>query len=209
MAVKLAALVSKMALLPVYWQNSSAMSDEMAQRLGQNIVQLRQSRGFTQLQMAKLANLPRATWALLESGTANPTLTVLQAAAAALQVNLDELLAEPKALVQHYPRGSLPSRRRGSVTVSSLLPDNIPGTQIERIELPPGARLTGVPHTFGSREYLSCESGEIELVAGGTRFTLKPGDVVVFRGDQRHSYANLERSQAIGFSVVLVNRKVD
>jgi transcriptional regulator with XRE-family HTH domain len=188
---------------------SNTMSDPLAQRLADNIRQLRQTRGFTQQQMAKLAQVPRATWALLESGTANPTLNVLQAAAAALQVNLDELIAEPRALAQHYPRGSLPARTRGNVTVSTLLPDNIPGTQIERLELAAGARLVGVPHTTGSREYLSCESGVIELVTAGTTFQLAAGDVVVFRGDQRHSYTNPGPKAAIGFSVVLVHRKAD
>jgi XRE family transcriptional regulator, regulator of sulfur utilization len=75
---------------------------------------------------------------------------------------------------------------------------------IERLELPRGARLVGVPHTPGTREYLSCESGRIELVASGESFQLDPGDVAVFRGDQRHSYANLGSSAAVGYSVVVI-----
>ena len=37
-----------------------------------NVKQLRQARGMTQQQVAKIAGLPRATWANLESGAANP-----------------------------------------------------------------------------------------------------------------------------------------
>jgi quercetin dioxygenase-like cupin family protein len=74
---------------------------------------------------------------------------------------------------------------------------------MERIELPAGARLVGVPHTPGTREYLTCEAGEIELVASGESFRLKDGDVVVFRGDQRHSYFNPGRRAAVGYSVVM------
>ena len=67
------------------------------------------------------------------------------------------------------PKGALPTHsRRGQV--SSLLPDKIPGMQIERLELPLGSRMVGVPHTPGTREYLTCESGEIELVASGEAF---------------------------------------
>jgi quercetin dioxygenase-like cupin family protein len=69
--------------------------------------------------------------------------------------------------------------------------------------IPVSARMTGTPHTPGTREYLSCESGEIELVAAGETFVLVPGDVVVFRGDQRHSYANRGRKTAVGYSVVM------
>jgi quercetin dioxygenase-like cupin family protein len=93
---------------------------------------------------------------------------------------------------------------RGEVSVRSLLPDEIPGMQIERIELPKGARLIGVPHTAGTREYLTCEAGEIELVASGHSYRLQPGDVVVFRGDQRHSYLNRSPRPAVGYSVVML-----
>jgi XRE family transcriptional regulator, regulator of sulfur utilization len=180
------------------------MSEELSDRLGRNIRQLRQARGLTQQQMAKLSGLPRATWANLESGDGNPTLAVLHAVAMAFQVSLEEIVAEPRASAKHYRRGSLPTRVRGGVTVSSLLPDKVPGMQIERLELPVGARMVGVPHTAGTREYLTCESGELELVASGESFQMAEGDVVVFRGDQRHSYVNRGRKPAVGYSVVML-----
>lgn len=182
------------------------MDTELASRLGRNLKQLREARGATQAQMAGLAGLPRATWANLESGVANPTLSVLDRVAAALQVTLEELVVVPRAAAQHYPRGSLPLKQRGDVTVSKLLPDAVPGLEIDRMELPPGARMTGIPHTPGTREYLTCETGVIVLVAAGERFELGPGDVVAFRGDQRHSYANPGKRTAVGYSVVSLAR---
>ena len=86
--------------------------------------------------------------------------------------------------------------------VSKLLPDPVPGMEIDHMTLKPNARLTGVPHRPGTREYLYCEKGEIVLWASGERFELSPGGVAAFQGDQRHSYANEGRSTAIGFSVV-------
>jgi quercetin dioxygenase-like cupin family protein len=61
-----------------------------------------------------------------------------------------------------------------------------------------------VPHTPGTREYLVCETGNMALVASGERFLLDPGDVVVFRGDQKHSYENVGTKVAVGYSVVLL-----
>jgi transcriptional regulator with XRE-family HTH domain len=178
--------------------------DVLAGRLADNVKQLRDARGLTQQQMARVANLPRATWANLESGSANPTLSVLHAVAGALQVSLEELLAPPRAASRFYPRDALPVRKRGQVTVRQLLPDPIPGSEIGRMELASLARMTGIPHTPGTREYLTCESGEVELVVGGQRWVLRPGDVVSFPGDQRHSYANPTRSTSVGYSVVLL-----
>jgi transcriptional regulator with XRE-family HTH domain len=183
---------------------SAPLADDLAARLARNVKQLRLARGQTQQQMAKLADLPRATWSHIESGAANPTLTVLRRVAFALQVAIEELIGEPRAEAKHYPKGSLPARMRGDVSVRSLLPDEIAGMQIERIELPKGTRLIGVPHTPGTREYLTCETGEIELVASGQSYLLQPGDVVVFRGDQRHSYLNRSPRTAIGYSVVVL-----
>jgi transcriptional regulator with XRE-family HTH domain len=174
--------------------------------LGKNVKHLREARGLSQQQIAKLAGVPRATWSLLESGTANPTLAVLHRAALALQVSIEELLSAPRATSRVYPKGTLPTRTPGQAIVRKLLPDPIPGMEIDRIEVAPGGRMTGIPHTPGTREYLTCETGEIELVVGGERARLASGDVVVFRGDQKHSYHNPGRRPAVGYSVVVLTR---
>jgi quercetin dioxygenase-like cupin family protein len=64
--------------------------------------------------------------------------------------------------------------------------------------------MVGVPHTPGTREYLTCEKGKIILVAASEKWELSEGDVVVFRGDQRHSYTNAGDKTAIAYSVVLL-----
>ena len=178
------------------------MPEDLAAHLGRNIQQLREARGQSQQQMARLAQVPRATWANLESGAANPTLAVLVKVAQALQVRLEELIEPPRGAGRLYPASSLPLRTRGAVSVRKLLPESLPGLEIERLELPASASMTGVPHTPGTREYLTCESGQVELTAGGTRFLLGPGDVVVFRGDQKHGYRNPGRGLAVAYSVV-------
>ena len=188
--------------------SSGIVADPLASRLGANVAQLREVRGLTQSQMAKLAGVPRATWAHLESGAANPTLSVLHRVAGALQVSLEELISAPRAGVKHYPAGSRPLKVRGEVTVRKLLPDPIPGMEIDRMELPPRARMTGVPHTPGTTESLTCEeqANHPPHVASGEEWKVETGDVVVFRGDQRHSYANPGNVTAIGYSVVVLAR---
>jgi transcriptional regulator with XRE-family HTH domain len=182
------------------------MESDVASRLGANVVQLREARGLTQQQIAKLAGVPRATWAHLETGHANPTLAVLNRAAAALQVTIEELIRAPRAAVKYFAADSLPTRSRGAVAIRKLLPEPIPGMEIDRMQLPPGARMNGVPHVVGTTEYLTCERGGLVLVASGESYTLAPGDVVVFRGDQRHSYANPGSQVSVGYSVVVLAR---
>jgi transcriptional regulator with XRE-family HTH domain len=178
------------------------MNDDAASNLGRNVQQLREARGLSQQQIARQAGIPRATWTNLESGAANPTLAVLVRVAEVLQVRLEELIEAPRRQGRLYKASALPSRTRGAVTVRKLLPETIAGLELERMELPAGASMGGVPHTPGTREYLTCERGQVELSEGGAIWTLAPGDVVVFRGDQKHGYRNPGSTTAVAYSVV-------
>jgi XRE family transcriptional regulator, regulator of sulfur utilization len=182
------------------WQEANAMADHEV--LADNVRMLREARGLSQQQIAKLAGVPRATWTHLESGGANPTLAVLVKIANALQVRLDELLAAPRGPARLVRADELPVRRRGLVEIRKLLPEPLPGLDLERLVLPAGARMAGVPHTPGTREYLTCERGSVELAVGGEKYALAAGDLVTFRGDQRHSYANPGSGVAIAYSVI-------
>jgi len=197
-----------LACVTMYWQAATlpSMGTDLATHLGRNVRQLREARGMTQQQMAKLAGLPRATWSNLESGEGNPTLHVLGRVAFGLQVPLEELLATPHADARLTPAAEVRTVQRGAATIRKLLPDAVPGMELDRFELPPGVRMTGMPHTPGTREYLTCESGRIVLVASGETFELAPGDVVSFRGDQRHSYGNPGKVPAVAYSVVVLAR---
>ena len=175
----------------------------LAVQLAGNIKHLRDTQGLTQQQIATRSRIPRATWANLESGGANPTLAVLHKVAAALQVSVEELISTPRSTTRHIKSEALTTRRQGAVVVRKLLPDPLPGLSLERMEMPPRSRMVGVPHNPGTREYLTCERGSLALFVGGERWELAPGDVVTFRGDQKHSYANDSADAvAIGYSVV-------
>ena len=52
-----------MARVPMDWNGAIlwTMADPLASRLGANVAQLREVRGLTQSQMAKVAGVPRAT----------------------------------------------------------------------------------------------------------------------------------------------------
>ncbi|MBI3447349.1 MAG: helix-turn-helix transcriptional regulator [Acidobacteria bacterium] len=176
-----------------------------AAALAQNLRYVRQRRNLTQAALAKLSGLPRSTIAQAESGSGNPTLAVLALLSTSLHLTIEELLSAPHAQCRIFPKGSLPLDARGKgglARVQKILPDPIPGMEFDRIELAPGARMTGIPHRPGTREYLACEKGKLTLWAAAQRFDLSPGDVAAFQGDQPHSYHNEGAAPAVGFSVV-------
>jgi quercetin dioxygenase-like cupin family protein len=127
--------------------------------------------------------------------------------ATAVAVSIEELIGPPRDACRLYRAAQIPARQRQGVRLRPLVPEAIPGLEVARMELPPGASLTGVPHTPGTREYLACERGRIELAAAGERWEVGPGDVLVFRGDQRHGYRNPDaRNAAVAISIVCFAR---
>jgi transcriptional regulator with XRE-family HTH domain len=171
--------------------------------LADNIRRLREARNLSQQQIAKLSGIPRPTWASLETGAANPTLAVLSKAANALNVSIEELVGPPRSEFKFIPAAKVRERKRQGAKVRPLVAETIPGLEITRTELEAGGRMLGVPHKEGTREYLTCERGKVELVAGGKHHLLNEGDMLVFRGDQRHSYINPDKRQiSISVSVV-------
>jgi transcriptional regulator with XRE-family HTH domain len=176
--------------------------DRLQEYLCANVRLLRLARGLTQEGLAELAGVPRATIAKIEAGSPNPTLATTARLAAALRVSLDELVAPPASSGRLYPADSLPRRSKGGVELRQLLPHPLPGLTLERLSFAPQARLGGAPHLPGSREYLVCESGRVQLTTPAERWELGPGDVVAYRGDQPHGYTNPSEEPSVAFTII-------
>ena len=176
---------------------------DINRNLADNIRRLREARSLSQQQIAKLSGIPRPTWASLETGTANPTLAVLNKAANALNISIEELVGPPRSEFKFIPAAKVRERKRQGAKVRPLIAETIAGLEITRTELEAGGRMIGVPHKQGTREYLTCERGQVELVAAGKHHLLNEGDMLVFRGDQRHSYINPDKRRiSVSVSVV-------
>ena len=72
--------------------------DKAAQNIAKNLVGIRQRKGISQHQLAKLSGLTRASVALLESRAANPTLEVMLKLTQGLRISMDELISNPRAV---------------------------------------------------------------------------------------------------------------
>lgn len=106
--------------------------------------------------------------------------------ATALRVGIEELLARPRAECVLVAAGEVPVQIRsgGGSRQYKLLPDPLPGMEIDRLELESGARLRGVPHLERTREYLTVVTGEVALHVAGESYRVQPGDVLAFPGDR-------------------------
>jgi len=180
--------------------------EPLSRNLAERIFDLRSKRNMTQASLAKLANVPRSTIANLESGTGNPSLINLAKISGALGVSIEMLLTSPKALCKIIPAAQIKSfsRSQGDVLINKLLPDPIPGMEIDKIELNAGAKMRGFPHAAGTKEYFHCIQGELNIIVNGESFSILKGDVLTFPGETHHSYKNVGKTKAIGLSVVVI-----
>ena len=180
-------------------------ADKAARNIANNLVALRKKQNLSQQQLAKLAGMTRASIALIESGTSNPTLEALIKLSSCLKISIDELITPAKAECQFIKAADIPVDRRSKngVTLKKLLPDKIPATDMDELILESGAVLTGSPHIEGTREYFTCVKGQIKVAVLGQVYVLNKGDVLAFPGDKPHSYKNEGSTVAQGISVVL------
>jgi len=180
--------------------------DQAGQHLARNLVSLRRSRQLTQDSLAAAAGLPRSTIANLESGDANPSLQVLLKVSGALAVPLEELLAAPRAKVRHWVADDVAARPRGrGVIERALIPEPVPDQMSTILEFAPGGHLGGTPHMPGTREFLTCLEGRIELYVAGDHHVLQAGEVLGFPGNLPHSYHNPDGAlPARGVSLVVL-----
>jgi transcriptional regulator with XRE-family HTH domain len=177
----------------------------VATHLARNLIALRHLRSLTQEALAKAASVPRSTIANLESGTGNPSLTVLIKVANSLDVPVDELLASPRAKVRKWSREEIAVQDGGNgIAIRSLIPERLPDEQLNIMDFAPGASMRGSPHLPGTREFFTCLTGQVVIYVAGDRFDLAPGEVLAFPGNVAHSYKNPDGMyEAQGISAVI------
>jgi transcriptional regulator with XRE-family HTH domain len=181
-----------------------------AKNIANNLVNIRRRKGLSQTQLAQLSGITRASIALLESGSSNPTLEILVKLSSGLGISIDELISKATGECELIKAADVPLDRRSKsgIILRKLLPEKIPATDMDELTLEPGATLTGSPHIEGTKEYFTCLKGEMMIGVLGQAYNLKKGDVLAFPGNQPHSYKNVGNTTAAGISVVLFHLQI-
>jgi len=177
------------------------MLDDLSARLAENLRRLREARGFTQQELSVASGVPRPTLAHLESGSANPTLSVIARVAHALSVPMEDLVARPSAVLEFRSAKSLGRHERSGLRIVDVCPDAPSGVAVERIELAQRAEVQREGSRQADRTYVVCERGELEISSDDERCLLRVGDLVMVRRGAQHVLSQRGRSAAIAYSV--------
>lgn len=164
-----------------------ARTSTLAHEVGRRIQALRAERGISLSELARGANLGKATLSAVESGTRNATLETLYAIAARLDVPLAALLAPPTPSESPTVRGT-------AVTAELLeaFTDAAGTTELYRLTIHPGPTQTSPAHPRGVTEHLTVFAGTALVGPQAAPITVPQGGHASFASDVPHIYAALD-----------------
>jgi len=164
----------------------------MSNPISEGIKRLRNQHKLTQTKLAKLANIPRATLANMESEQSNPSISLVVKVAQALGVSVDDLICKQSAHVTEVSRKDMPVSRldNGKFSSTRTSPISRQNLQINDISMMPDCYSKGVPHPEGSHEFFLCLEGSASVEIQGEKFVVEAGNLIYFHGHLPHCYAN-------------------
>lgn len=170
------------------------MTERVGEAVARTVRSLRGAHGWSLDQLAARAGVSKGVLVALEQARGNPNLGSLTRVSEALGVPLTRLVqVEAEPPIQFFPAERHVTLWRGPAGgFGTLLAGSDPRPSIElwRWVLRPGESRDSEPHTPGTREIITVESGRLSLTVGDGRTMIGPGDAAVFHGDRAHAYGN-------------------
>ncbi len=180
--------------------------EPLSQYVCERIRQLRKRRSWTLQQLASTSGVSRSMLSQVERGSANPTLSVAFRIAQAFGISLADLVdgatAEQGMDVIRKTEEQFVFRDDDNCKIRTLSPLNLEkDVEFYEVTLHPQGRLESAAHFQGTREFLTVQSGSIEVQSGEVTVVLKKGDSVQYAADVDHSINNIGKRDAVIFLV--------
>jgi transcriptional regulator with XRE-family HTH domain len=178
-------------------------------QIGPFIQLFRKEHGMTLEALAKTSGVSKSMLSQIERGLTNPTLATVWALAAAMKVDVSELI------------GVRPSERRIRIDVASasftpeirtedglcILRILSPADRVDSLEwyellVAPGGALISGPHAKGTREHLTVLEGDLEVIAATEASQVTKGATARYPADVEHTIRNNAAAPARALLVV-------
>lgn len=178
--------------------------EDLGTRIARTLRRERESAGISVSELARRANVSKATVSQLETGAGNPSVETLWALGVALGVPFAVLVDEPASaptLVRASERGGVPSS--AADYAATLLSASPPGARrdIYVIQADPGQPRRSDPHHPGTTEHMILMTGRASVGPVDSPVDLGPGDYLSYPGDVPHVFDAHED----GTSAVLIS----
>lgn len=183
-------------------------ADVISKHLGVRVHTLRTERGWSLEMLANASGVSRSMLSQIERQQTNPTLFVTLRIAQAFGLSLGDLVQSPDiastVTVIRAADRSYHYRSDKHCRIRTLSPLNLEkDVEFYEVQLQPGGALRSAAHFQGTREFLTVESGTVQVVSGKDLDTLGPGDSATYHADVDHAIENIGKEEAVVFLVVI------
>ena len=176
-------------------------------RHGGRLKALRSARGLTLEQLSRMAGVSKAMLSQIEQDKVNPTVAVMLKIAAALQLNISDLIDSPAAenIFRIIPASDERYTFRSDplCTIRTLSPLSLEKSiEFYHLKLEAGGELRSEPHFPGTEEFLHLTRGRLEITSGDQTAEIKKGDLIHYRVDIPHRLRNTGKGPAEAYMIV-------
>ncbi|MEQ9922595.1 XRE family transcriptional regulator [Pectobacterium brasiliense] len=164
-------------------------------RLAVSIRRERERLNLSVTELAKRAGLAKSTLSQLETGIGNPSLETLWALAMALDVQVSQLIGQPRQHVQVIRANEGAATYSEQANYAATLLAACPaGAQrdIYRLKVQPGEARVSQPHKPGTVEHVILSSGRARIGPVTQPVELSAGDYISYSADVPHLFDALE-----------------
>ncbi|WP_181707865.1 cupin domain-containing protein [Chthonobacter rhizosphaerae] len=161
--------------------------------VGGRLRAVREARGLSQRQLARMAGISNATISQIESNAINPSVGALKRILDALPMPLADFFATTDAPAKvFYRAGELTEIGRGGVSYRQVGTDLTgKALQILTERYQPGADSGRIPLKHQGEEAGVIIRGQLEVTVGDQRAVLGPGDAYYFSSSEPHRFRNV------------------
>lgn len=179
--------------------------------VGSKLRKVREERGLSQRELAKLAGISTNAVSLIERDENSPSVSTLQSLASALNVKMSYFFDDHEPTqVLHVNSNNRPGISSRGVRIEGL-DGRLSYQEMEPflVTLEPGSGSGERQVVHTGHEMVYCLSGEIEYLVDGQVHALKAGDFLVFEAHLPHLWRNVTQTDASFLLVIQSTGQTD
>lgn len=168
------------------------MEETSVPNVGQAIRSFREERKFSLRDLSERCGLSINAISKIERSDASPTVASLHKLASALGVHITDFFTDKPNMTTVYTPKYNTMRIQGDGTLIEGLGSGLPNQKLEpfRMSIEPKMSNNSDPVSHSGEEFVHCLDGELEYIVGNQKYHLKPGDSLLFKASQSHSWNN-------------------
>ena len=175
--------------------------------IGDFIYDYRQNNGLSLAELAQKAALSKSMLSQIENAKVNPTLTVLDKVAKAMEMSIGDLVdpvAKPQKYIKQFVGDVKPtfSKDRSFLCFQLNKRSKYSCVRIDMFRFEKMGRHNSSGHGPRTIEYIYVEKGKLDVETAGKQVQLSEGEILEFQGSMPHSYIQGTKALASGLIIL-------